>query len=174
MTDSMPPDDGEPTSLREKAKDWVEKHPRTIRFVKVAGVAAGMVAVVVLAPRSMDEDADEFPSYAEGSANAEDVEDAEGAEGAAEVEGVAGQEQPSASERTNSPRDSVKNHLRNLHHGWNASEEKKAQYKEETGEDLPPRTTWVSPKSGADDSPEGEAPGADDSPEDEYPGEAAA
>ncbi|WP_459738514.1 hypothetical protein [Streptomyces sp. E-15] len=178
MTDSMPPDDGEPTSLREKAKDWVEKgkgwaekHPRTIRFVKVAGVAAGMVAVVVLAPRSMDEDADEFPSYAEGSANAEEVEEAEGA---AEFEGVADQEQPSASDRTSSPRDSAKNHLRNLHPGWNASEEKKAQYKEETGEDLPPGTTWVSPKSDADDSPEGEAPGADDSPEDEDPGEAAA
>ncbi|WP_157849317.1 hypothetical protein [Streptomyces violaceorubidus] len=175
MTDSMPPDDGEPTSFREKAKDWVEKgkgwaekHPRTIRFVKVAGVAAGMVAVVVLAPRSTDEDADEFPSYAEGSANAEDV------KGAAEVEGVADQEQPSASDGTDNPRDSAKNHLRILHPGWNASEEKKAQYKEETGEDLPAGTTWVSPKSDADDSPEGEDPGADDSPEDEDSGETAA
>ncbi|WP_033947715.1 hypothetical protein [Streptomyces sp. CNQ431] len=165
MTDSMPPDDGEPTPFREKAKDWAEKHPRTIRFVKVAGVAAGMVAVVVLAPRSMDEDADEFPSYAKGSANAEDV---EGAEGAAD------QEQPSASNGTDNPRESAKNHLRILHPGWNASEEKKAQYKEETGEDLPAGTTWVSPKSDADDSPEGVDPGADDSPEDEDSGEAAA
>ncbi|MBD2831781.1 hypothetical protein ID871_09990 [Streptomyces pratensis] len=149
MTDSTPPDDGEPISLREKAKDWAEKHPRTIRFVKVAGVAAGMFAVVVLAPRGMDEDDDEFPSYAEDVADTEDSE---------EVEGVADQEQPSTSDGTSDPRKSAKHHLRILYPGWNASEEKKTQYKDETGEDLPPGATWVSPKSDADDSP-GEDPG---------------
>ncbi|MEU1931198.1 hypothetical protein ABZ516_27800 [Streptomyces sp. NPDC019826] len=149
MTDSTLPDDGEPTSLREKAKNWAEKHPRTIRFVKVAGVAAGMFAVVVLAPRGTDED-DEFPSYAEDVADTEDSE---------EAEGVADQEPPSASDGTRDPRNSAKHHLRNLHPGWNASEEKKTQYKDETGGDLPPGTTWVSPKSDADDSPEGEDPG---------------
>ncbi|MGW7028171.1 hypothetical protein ACWGFX_13415 [Streptomyces xanthophaeus] len=160
MTDSIPPDDGEPTPFRERAKDWVEKgkgwaekHPRTIRFAKGAGMVAGMIAVVVLAPRSMDEDADEFHSYTEGSANAE------GVEGAAGVEGVADQKQPSASDGTDNPRESAKNHLRTLYPGWNASEEKKAQYKEETGADLPAGTTWVSPKSDADDSPEDEDSG---------------
>ncbi|MFJ9089762.1 hypothetical protein ACIRL3_45835 [Streptomyces sp. NPDC102384] len=156
MTDSTPPEDGEPSSFREKAKDWAEKHPRTIRFVKVAGVAAGMIAVVVLAPRSTDEDEADCPNHTEGSANAENVEDTEGA---ATVESVADQEQPSAADRASRPRDSAKNHLRTLHPGWNASEEKKAQYKEETGEDLPAGTTWVSPESDADDSPEDEAPG---------------
>ncbi|WP_159049229.1 hypothetical protein [Streptomyces canus] len=47
-------------------------------------------------------------------------------------------------------------HLRKLAEGWNASETKKAQYKEKTGDDLAPGTTWVDP------------------PEDENPGEAAA
>lgn len=160
VTDSTSSDptaeNGEPTSFREKAKDWAEKHPRTIRFVKVAGVAVGTVAVVVLTWRGMAEDEDEFPSYAGGSANAEDV---AGAEEVEEVESVADHEQPSASDRTSGPRDSARNHVRNLHPGWNASEEKKAQYKEETGEDLPPGTTWVSPKSDANDSPEDEDPG---------------
>ncbi|MFI5727241.1 hypothetical protein [Streptomyces cyaneofuscatus] len=176
MTDYTPPDGGKPgTPFRDKAKDWVEKgkgwaekHPRTIRFIEVAGVAAGMIAVVVLAPRSMDEDAGEFASYAEGSSKAEDV------GGTAEVEGVAGQQQPSAPDGTENRRDSAKNHLRTLHPGWNASKEKQAQYKEETGEDLPAGTTWVSPKSDADDAPEAGAPGADDSPENEDWGEAAA
>ncbi|MFJ3983353.1 hypothetical protein [Streptomyces fungicidicus] len=157
MTDSMPLNGGEPTSLREKVEGWVEKskgwaeeHPRTIRYAKAAGAVVGAVTVAVLAQHSRAEDEDEYPNYVEGLADAEGVGDAEG---------VAEQEQSSASDRASGPRDSAKNHLRNLHPGWNASEEKKAQYKEETGEDLPSGTTWVSPKSDADDSSEDDDPG---------------
>ncbi|MEU7554282.1 hypothetical protein AB0B01_18425 [Streptomyces sp. NPDC044571] len=149
MTDSTPPEDGEPTTFREKAKDWAEKHPRTILFAKAAGTVVGVVTVAVLAQHNRAEDADEYPNHAEGLADAEGVRDAED---------IAEQEQPSASDRASGPRDSAKNHLRNLHPGWNASEEKKAQYKEETGEDLPSGTTWVSPKPDLDDSSEDEAP----------------
>lgn len=167
VTDFTPPEDGEPTTFRERAKGWAEKHPTTIRVIKAVGagtvIAVGVVAAVVaLKPDGTAEDEDDLAGRSEDSTNAK------------EVEGVADQEQPSASGRTSASRDSARNHVRNLHPGWNASEEKKAQYKEETGEDLPPGTTWVSPKSDADDSPDGEDSRADDSSEDEDPGEAAA
>ncbi|MFC9341167.1 hypothetical protein ACFT0G_10680 [Streptomyces sp. NPDC057020] len=149
MTDSVPPDDGVPTSLREKARHWADEHPRTIALAKAASVLVGVVAVAVLAQHNRAEEEDEYSNYAEGLAGAESVGDAEG---------VPEQEQSSASDRASGLRDSARRHLRNLPPGWNASEEKKAQYKEETGEDLPSDTTWVSPKPDADDPSEDEGP----------------
>ncbi|MCD7439003.1 hypothetical protein K4B79_12285 [Streptomyces lincolnensis] len=75
MTDSTPPEDGEPTSFREKARGWAEKHPRTIRFAKAAGATVGMaVVIMVLTPRGMAEDEAEFARQAEGTAGTEDAE----------------------------------------------------------------------------------------------------
>ncbi|MFD8452754.1 MULTISPECIES: hypothetical protein [Streptomyces] len=77
MSDSTPPEDGEPTTFREKAKDWAEKHPRTIRLAKAAVATVGMAVVVgVLTPRGMTEDEAEFDGQAEGAAEAEDAESA--------------------------------------------------------------------------------------------------
>ncbi|WP_282703733.1 hypothetical protein [Streptomyces sp. CC219B] len=119
MTDSAPPDDGEPTSLREKAKGWVEKgkgwaeeHPRTIGLAKAAaGMVAGAVAVAVLAQSGGTEDEDEISSV-EASANAED--DAEG-EGADSAESADSAEEK---EKRNSPgKHNVAPHKRRLKDG---------------------------------------------------------
>ncbi|MFD7537216.1 hypothetical protein [Streptomyces sp. NPDC059819] len=92
MTDSTPPEGGEPTSFREKAKDWAEKHPRTIHFAKAAGAIVGMaVAVAILKPSGTAEDEAKFAWHAEdtegdtGSA----AEDAQGVESTAEDTGSA-------------------------------------------------------------------------------------
>jgi hypothetical protein len=52
MYESIPiepaPADGEPTSFREKAKSWAEKHETAVRVVKAAGSTVG-AAVTVMA-----------------------------------------------------------------------------------------------------------------------------
>ncbi|MFF0385401.1 hypothetical protein [Streptomyces sp. NPDC004286] len=128
MTGSTP-EDGEPTSFAEKTKNLFRKHRR--KFLAVGGAvgSVALIAVVVIARNAVE------PNVPE------DTED---------------QEQTSATEPTGEPRQSPSPHLRKLAEGQNASEEKKAQYKTETGADLAPGTTWVHP------------------PEDEEPSEAAA
>ncbi|KAF3469330.1 hypothetical protein [Streptomyces sp. Tu 3180] len=132
MNDSTSPEDGEPTSFVEKTRNWYGKHRTTIRAV---GGAVGSVAaaVAVVAVRRATE---------------QNVTDA------AEVTEDAGP--ASAPEATGEGRRPASPHVRKLPEGWNASEQKKARYKEETGDDLAPGTTYVNP------------------PEDEDPGEAAA
>ncbi|MFJ9469594.1 hypothetical protein [Streptomyces caniferus] len=128
MTD-FTPEDGEPTSFAERAKDLYRKRRGKILAVGGAVGIVALSAVAVIARNAME------PSVPE------DTED---------------QEQTSATETTDEPRQSPIPHLRKLPEGQNASEEKKAQHKAETGADLAPGTTWVHP------------------PEDEDPGEAAA
>ncbi|MFF8373428.1 hypothetical protein ACF05W_32065 [Streptomyces lydicus] len=128
MTD-FTPEDGEPTSFAERTKDLYRKHRGKILAVGGAVGSVALTAIAVIARNAME------PSVPE------DTED---------------QEQTSATETTGEPRQSPTPHLRKLAEGQNASEEKKAQYKAETGADLEPGTTWVHP------------------PEDEDPGEAAA
>jgi cytoskeletal protein RodZ len=130
------PEDGEPTSFVETAKNWVKKHKILVAVGVVGAVGLAVVGVVI-------KNAVEQNVF-------EDTEDAEGAEDAEDSEPV------SDTETTGEPRQSPRPHLRNLAEGWNASEAKKAQYKEKTGDDLAPGTTWVDPL------------------EDEDPGEAAA
>ncbi|MFJ7588835.1 hypothetical protein ACIQZO_15925 [Streptomyces sp. NPDC097617] len=116
MTDSASHNDGEPTSLREKVKGWVEKgkgwaeeHPRTIHCVKAAGAVAGVIAVAVLAQSGRTEDEDEISSRAEASANAGDDSKSEGAESTDSAE---------ESEKRNSPgKHNVAPHKRRLKGG---------------------------------------------------------
>lgn len=121
------PEDGEPTSFAERTKDLYRKHRGKILAVGGAVGSVALTAVVVIARNAME------PSVPE------DTED---------------QEQTSATETTGEPRQSPTPHLRKLAEGQNASEEKKAQYKAETGADLAPGTTWVHP---AEDEEPGEA-----------------
>lgn len=122
------PEDSEPTSFVETAKSWVKKHKILIAVVGAVGLAAVGVAVKSAMEQNVSEDT-------------EDTEDSE----------------PVSDTGTrDEPRQSPTPHLRKLAEGWNASETKKAQYKEKTGDDLAPGTTWVDPS------------------EDENPGEAAA
>ncbi|MEU6956229.1 hypothetical protein [Streptomyces sp. NPDC045714] len=96
MTDSTPPKGGEPTSFREKAKDWAEKHPRTIHLAKAAGAIAVMAVVVtMLKPGGTAEDEAKFTWYAE------DTEDGTGST----TEDV--EETESTTEDTDSPADST-------------------------------------------------------------------
>ncbi|MDQ1019901.1 hypothetical protein [Streptomyces afghaniensis] len=138
MNDPTPgepsPEDGEPASFAENAKNLIKRRKGKILAV---GSALGSVALAVV-----------VASLAEGRV-AEEAED---------------QEPLSAPETTDEPRRSpsgyeVDPHLRKLPEGQNASEEKKAKYKEETGDDLPPGRTWVDGWSFLGDSPEDEAPG---------------
>ncbi|MFD7750674.1 hypothetical protein [Streptomyces sp. NPDC059757] len=61
MNDSTP-EDGEPTSFREKTKDWYERHKPKIRAVAAAAGAVGAVAVtvaVVVARNAVEQSATE-------------------------------------------------------------------------------------------------------------------
>ncbi|MEV0871345.1 hypothetical protein ACWC9F_20895 [Streptomyces sp. NPDC001110] len=135
MTDSTPSeptaDDGEPTSFRERAKDWAEKHPRTIRVAKTmvmtAGVAAGVaVAVMVFKSDGMAQD------------EAEDAEEGEAQEPSSAPE-AASQTRQSYPDPARDP------FLRRLPPGQQASPEARERYRELTdGEELPDGYTLVS------------------------------
>ncbi|MCX5321763.1 hypothetical protein [Streptomyces sp. NBC_00120] len=134
-----------PTSFAETAKNWYRKHKPKIRVVGGVTLAVGLAVVAHLAERCDAERCD-AESYDAESYDAERC----------DAEDIADSEPVSDRETTGEPRQSPSPHLRKLPEGQNASEEKKAQYKEATGDDLAPGTTWVHP------------------PEDEDPGEAAA
>lgn len=125
------PEDGEPTSFVENAKNLIKKHKGKVLAV---GGAVGSVALAVV-----------FASLAERR-DAEDQEPPSAPETTDEPP------------RSSSAYD-VDPFLRKLPDGQNASEEKKEKYKEETGEDLPPGKTWVDGWSCPGDSPEDEDPG---------------
>ncbi|WP_461112973.1 hypothetical protein [Streptomyces chlorus] len=137
MTESTPseptPEDGEPASFAETAKNWVKKHKTKIGVV---GAAVGLAVVGVVA------------RLAEGQA-AEDTEGSEPASGPVDAS------QP----RKPSVLHAVIDHLRTLPDGQHASEERRAAYKDATGEDLPAGQTYVSGTSRGGSSEEDETPG---------------
>ncbi|MFD8483052.1 hypothetical protein [Kitasatospora sp. NPDC059673] len=127
------PEGREPISFATKAKNLAKKHKRKLL---VAGGALGLVVLaVVVAP------------LAEGR-EAEDAEDPEPLSGP----------EPTDERRSLRAYD-VDPHLRKLPEGQNASEEKKAQYKQETGNDLPADSTWVDGWSHQGDPPKDADPG---------------
>ncbi|MET7776888.1 hypothetical protein ABZU94_11960 [Streptomyces mirabilis] len=144
MTESTPseptPEEGEPTSFAETAKNWVKKHKTKIGAV--VGLAVVGLAVVGVAAR-----------LAEGQAD----EDTEDTESALDPEAAGQPREPTVLH-------AVIDHLRTLPDGQNASEERRAAYKDATGEDLPAGQTYVSGTSRGGSSDEYE----------ETPGEAAA
>ncbi|MFG2668485.1 hypothetical protein ACGFY6_30140 [Streptomyces sp. NPDC048387] len=129
MTDSRP-QDGEPASFAEKTKTLYRKHRRKIHAV------VGTVGTVALA---VAWDAIKQAAEQSGSEGVEAVE-----------EEVEDRELTPAAEAKSQPRSSVTPHVRNLAEGRNASPEKRAQYKEETGEELAPGKTWVHRREGED------------------------
>ncbi|MWA14644.1 hypothetical protein [Streptomyces sp. BA2] len=136
MTESTPseptPEDGEPASFAETAKTWVKKHKTKIGVV---GAAVGL-AVVGVAARLSERQA------------AEDNEDYESTSGSVDAR------QP----REPSVLHVVIDHLRTLPDGQHASEERRAAYKDATGEDLPTGQTHVSGTSRGGSPEEDEAP----------------
>ncbi|MFJ4189445.1 hypothetical protein [Kitasatospora sp. NPDC089509] len=131
MNHSTPSEDGEPTSSVQTAKKWYQKHKPKIDVI--GGVTLG-AALVVIAYLLEAHDADRY-----------------------EPDEAAHSEPVSGRGGTGEPRQSPTPHLRRLAPGRNASEEKRAEYKARTGDDLAPGTTWVDGGSGA--SPEDEATG---------------
>ncbi|MGW1145476.1 hypothetical protein ACWD6I_10540 [Streptomyces sp. NPDC002454] len=119
MNDSTPPKDGEPTSFVETAKNWYGKHRPKILAVGAVGLA--VVGVVA--------------SLAEGQ-NAKDPEDAESFEPVPDPEAA---DRPARSSPS-APYD-VAASLVKLN-GRRASEMAKANYKRDTGEDLPDDRTY--------------------------------
>ncbi|MFI1013930.1 hypothetical protein [Streptomyces sp. NPDC020965] len=142
MNDSTPsgsaPEDGEPPSYVEKTKRWYTKRKPQIHAFAGAVGALGAIALTI-APASPAEREDNEKH------DADDIADSE---------------QTPGDEAKSEPRGASSPHVRKLPSGWNPSEEKKTQHKAETGEDLPPGTTYVHR--------------VEDEDEDEDPGEAAA
>ncbi|MFC8415326.1 hypothetical protein [Streptomyces coelicoflavus] len=136
MNDSVPPSEpapesGEPTSFAEKTKNWYERHKPKIRVVGGVTLAVGLAVVRHLAER---------PGIETQVADRPDA------------ESIVDSEQSTVADTARGPRQTPAPHLRNLGPGRNASPGKRAQFREETGGDLPPNTTYVSPQKG-------EAPG---------------
>ncbi|WP_405663656.1 hypothetical protein OG379_17020 [Streptomyces sp. NBC_01166] len=128
MNDSTPREDGEPTSFA-KAKNWCKKHEPKLRAAGAVGLAVGLAVVRHLAERQ-DTERYDAETY--------------------EVENIADSEPDSTAETMGEPRQPPSPHVRKLREGWNASDEKRAQYKAETGDDLAPGTTWVHPSQDED------------------------
>ncbi|MFE2865513.1 hypothetical protein [Embleya sp. NPDC059259] len=129
VNDQANPEDGEPTSFAETAKNWYKKHKPKILAVAVVAVGVAVSAVVV--------------SRAKGQ----------------NIEGIEDSDPVSAPETVDEPRYSlspynVDNFVRKLPDGQSASEAKRTKYKEETGEDLPSGHTYVDGWSFQGDSPE--------------------
>jgi hypothetical protein len=132
VNDQASPEDGEPTSFAETAKNWYKKHKPKILAVG----AVGLAVVGVVASLAEGQDAERQ--------DPEDIEDSEPV---------------SAPETMDEPRRSpsaydVDDFLRKLPAGQRASEAKQAKYKEARGEDLPPGHTFVDGWSFPGDSPE--------------------
>lgn len=140
VTDSTPVEDAEPTSFAEKTKNWYERHKPKIGVALGVGVAlaAGLVMVAHLAEK---EDAEGY--------DAEDIEDSEPV---------------SDREATDEPRRSAPDpyrapFLRRLPAGQQVSEEAKARYREQMGDEVPSGYTPVRRWKFLSDSPEDEATG---------------
>ncbi|MFJ5608196.1 hypothetical protein ACIQCJ_02200 [Streptomyces sp. NPDC093221] len=137
MNDSTPgrptPEDSEPTSFAENARNLIKKHRGKI--LAVGGAMGSVVLAVVVAGLAEGRDAEE-------AGDQEPVSDPE-----------------TTDKRRSTSSYDVDPHLRKLPEGQNASEEKKTTYKEETGDDLPPGQTWVHGWSFSGGSPEDDDPG---------------
>ncbi|MFH8237287.1 hypothetical protein [Streptomyces sp. NPDC018321] len=132
VNDSAPhsepaPEEGEPTSFADKTKNWYERHKPKIRVVGGVTLAVGLAVVRHIAER---------PGVATQDA------DRPGAESLVDFE------QSAVADTAREPRQTPTPHLRNLGAGRKASPGKRAQFKEETGGELPPNTTYVNPQKG--------------------------
>ncbi|MFH9236534.1 hypothetical protein ACH4KO_08385 [Streptomyces anulatus] len=82
MPSEPAPADGEPTSFREKAKSWAEKHETAVRVVKVVGTTVGAAVALMVVKHVMTQnvteyaDDDQATEYAEGDQATEDDQDA--------------------------------------------------------------------------------------------------
>lgn len=110
VNDFTPPEDGEPTSFTETAKDWYEKHKPKIRAVGGVTLAVGLAVAAHLAGRQ----------------DATDIADSEPASGREGTE----QSRRSLPDPERDP------FLRRLPAGQHASEEARARYRELTGKEL--------------------------------------
>ncbi|WKX11835.1 hypothetical protein [Streptomyces sp. NL15-2K] len=145
MNDSTPseptPEDGEPTSFAEAAKNLFKKHKAKIVAVGALGLA--VVGVVASLPEGRDTE----------RKDTEDTEDSEPSPGLEDAD---------RPKRTSPAGHEVVATLVKLAAGQQASEERRAAYKQATGEDLPADSTYRSKHRRGDFG------------EDETPGEAAA
>lgn len=126
MNDSTLPEDGEPSSAFGTAKNWYRKHEPKIRAV--AGAAVTLTGMVIAAHLAAGR------STGTQEAETDDVEG--GLESGQDFDHF-------DHDGSREPRQSPAPFVRNLPKGQKASEEKKAQYREETGEELAPGTTYV-------------------------------
>lgn len=143
------PEDGEPTSFREKTKDWYERHKPKIRVAFGVTLA---VSLVVVAHLYQKQDGERY--------DAEDIEDSPEPDAVSEPTEP---RQPSVSEPTE-PRQSSLDpdrdpFLRRLPPGHRASEAAKERYRELTGNELPPGYTVVRRWMYRDDASEEVDPG---------------
>ncbi|RST12081.1 hypothetical protein EF908_38645 [Streptomyces sp. WAC04770] len=82
MPSEPAPADGEPTSFREKAKSWAEKHETAFRVVKAVGTTVGAAVAIMVVKHVMTQnvteyaDDDQATEYAEGDQATEDDQDA--------------------------------------------------------------------------------------------------
>ncbi|MFJ7326551.1 hypothetical protein ACIQVN_09900 [Streptomyces cyaneofuscatus] len=82
MPSEPAPADGEPTSFREKAKSWAEKHETAVRVVKAVGTTVGAAVALMVVKHVMTQnvteyaDDDQATEYAEGDQATEDDQDA--------------------------------------------------------------------------------------------------
>ncbi|MEW2211203.1 hypothetical protein OG473_17955 [Streptomyces anulatus] len=82
MPSEPAPADGEPTSFREKAKSWAEKHETAVRVVKAVGTTVGAAVALMVVKHVMTQnvteyaDDDQATEYGEGDQATEDDQDA--------------------------------------------------------------------------------------------------
>ncbi|MEU7405581.1 hypothetical protein [Streptomyces sp. NPDC044948] len=87
MSSEPAPADVEPTSFREKAKSWAEKHETTVRVVKAVGTTVGAAVAIMVVKHVMTQnvteyaDDDQVTEYAEDDQVTEDAEDDQDAKG---------------------------------------------------------------------------------------------
>lgn len=84
MPSEPAPADGEPTSFREKAKSWAEKHETAVRVVKAVGTTVGAAVAILVVKHVItqnvteyadDDQVTEYAEYAEDDQVTEDAED---------------------------------------------------------------------------------------------------
>ncbi|GAA1079481.1 hypothetical protein GCM10009663_22250 [Kitasatospora arboriphila] len=136
VNDSTPseptPEEGERTSRAENAKNLIKKHKG--KFLAVGGAIATVAAAVVVAGLV----------GGSGTGETEDAGDTDGTEDLRDSESAADLGDADRPKRKSPVGHDVVAALVKLADGWQASEERRAAYKEATGEDLPADSTYRS------------------------------
>lgn len=116
MPSEPAPADGDPTSFREKAKSWAEKHETAVRVVKAVGATVGAAVAIMVVKHVMTQNVTEYADDDQATEYPDDDQATEYADGDQATEYI-DDDQDAKDKRRPPVRHSVTEHTRTLADG---------------------------------------------------------